>query len=196
MVVLLKDKICGYYLDDEQQAIVLDESKYLLVVAGAGSGKTLTILGKINYLLKYKNINSNEILCISFTRASADSLKDKIKHEFGEYMDVYTFHKLSLGILKDKNIKYSITATETLDNIIHEFIYITILDYPKYMKLVLTCFKVRYKNKEKYIKFLENNYAKVEALEKLISTFIHLLKCNGHSLDSFTEFLKKPEKNI
>ena len=195
-MILLKDKICGYYLDDEQQAIVLDDSKYLLVVAGAGSGKTLTILGKINYLLKYKNVNSDEILCISFTKASADSLKDKIKHEFGEYMDVYTFHKLSLEILKEKNMKYTITPTETLDNIIHEFIYITILDYPKYMKLVLKYFKARYKSKEKYIEFLENNYVKVDALEKLISTFIHLLKCNGYSLDSFTEFLKKARKKI
>ena len=66
----MNDKICGYYLDKEQQKIVLDKSKYLLVVAGAGSGKTLTILGKIKYLVKYKKINKNDILCISFTKAS------------------------------------------------------------------------------------------------------------------------------
>ena len=87
-MIYLKDKICGYYLDNEQEAIVLDESKHLLVVAGAGSGKTLTILGKINYLLKYKNIKNNEILCISFTKASATSLKEKIKTEFGIEMHV------------------------------------------------------------------------------------------------------------
>ena len=50
----MNDKICGYFLDKQQQEIVMDNSKYLLVVAGAGSGKTLTILGKINYLIKYK----------------------------------------------------------------------------------------------------------------------------------------------
>ena len=48
----MKEKICGYYLDSEQEKIVLDNSKNILVVAGAGSGKTLTILGKINYLIK------------------------------------------------------------------------------------------------------------------------------------------------
>jgi len=196
MVVVVKDKICGYFLDNEQEAIVLDDSKYLLVVAGAGSGKTLTILGKINYLLKYKNIDSKEILCISFTKASANSLKEKIKKEFNKDIDVYTFHKLSLEILKSKNLDCSITQPDVLDSIIHEFIYITILNYPKYMKLVLKYFKVRFKNKENYLKFIENNYYKVEQLEKLISTFIHLLKCNGYCLSNFVDFIKEARKNI
>ena len=52
-MIYLNDKIGGFYLDEQQQAIVVDNSRYLLVVAGAGSGKTLTILGKINYLVKY-----------------------------------------------------------------------------------------------------------------------------------------------
>ena len=123
----MNDKICGYYLDTEQQAIVLDESKYLLVVAGAGSGKTLTILGKINYLFKYKNIDKDEILCISFTRAASVSLKDKIKNEFNVDLPVYTFHKLSLEILNEFGIKHQIASTDTLNNIIHEFIYICVV---------------------------------------------------------------------
>ena len=69
----MNDKICGYFLDKQQQDIVLDNSDNLLVVAGAGSGKTLTILGKIHYLIKYKNISPREILCISFTRASSNN---------------------------------------------------------------------------------------------------------------------------
>ena len=52
-MIYLNDKIGGFYLDEQQQAIVVDNSRYLLVVAGAGSGKTLTILGKINHQKKY-----------------------------------------------------------------------------------------------------------------------------------------------
>lgn len=48
-------QIGKYTLDKSQSEIVQDESDYLLVTAGAGSGKTLTILGKINYLIKEKN---------------------------------------------------------------------------------------------------------------------------------------------
>ena len=78
----MEKKICGYYLDKQQLDIVYDDSRYLLVVAGAGSGKTLTILGKIYYLVEEKKIDPNDILCISFTRASANSLKEKIEKEF------------------------------------------------------------------------------------------------------------------
>ena len=191
----MNDKICGYYLDKEQQKIVLDKSKYLLVVAGAGSGKTLTILGKINYLVKYKKINKNDILCISFTKASSESLKEKIKQEFNLDMNVYTFHKLSLEILKENKIRYNITDPNTLDDIIHKFIYIDVLNSKKYMKRILKYFKIKYKNKKEYLKFIENN-EEVELFEKLISTFIHLFKCNGYKLEDFNLFLKKAKRKI
>jgi len=192
----MKEKICGYYLDNEQESIVLDESKHLLVVAGAGSGKTLTILGKINYLLKYKKIDKDELLCISFTKVAATNLKEKIKKEFEQDMPVYTFHGLSLEILKDYEMDYQIASSDTLDNIIHEFLYIKVLDNINWMRLILKYFKIKFKYKTQYINFLYNNYNLIKNFEKLISTFIKLLKCNGYNLDSFVGFLKKSKKNI
>ncbi len=195
----MNDKISGYYLDNNQQAIVLDESQNLLVVAGAGSGKTLTILGKINYLIKYKNVLPSEILCISFTRASANSLKDKILKEFNYNMDVYTFHKLSLEILKDHHINdYEIADDNTLENIIHEFFSINIYDYPIYLKKLFKYLNIEStsKLKETYKKFYYNNYDKIIAFEKLLSTFLRLFKCNNYSLEDFTIFVKKARKTI
>lgn len=194
----MNDKISGYYLDKEQHAIVLDESKYLLVVAGAGSGKTLTILGKINYLVKYKQINPNDILCISFTKKAADSLKDKIKNEFNYDMPVYTFHKLSLEILKKQKEIYEIADSNLLENMIHEFFTETILSYPKQMKLVLNYFKIKkYKNIQKYyLSFYQNNQKLFVLLENLLSTFIHLLKCNHYSLEDFPLFLKHARRTF
>lgn len=194
----MNDKINGYYLDTEQRKIVQDESKHLLVVAGAGSGKTLTILGKIHYLVKYKDVNPDEILCISFTKKAADSLKEKIKKEFGYHMPVYTFHKLSLEILKENHQEYEIADSNLLENIIHEFFRDTILNYDKQMKLVLNYFKIKkIKNiKEHYLQFYNKNQKKILLLEKLLSTFIHLLKCNNHTLEDFPTFLKKAKKTI
>lgn len=187
----MNDKICGYYLDSQQQDIVLDDSNHLLVVAGAGSGKTLTILGKINYLIKYKNIIPSEILCISFTKASSNSLKEKILKEFSIDMPVYTFHKLSLEILKDSTASYEITSSDTLDNIIHEFFSITVLNYNEQMLKILKYFKIKKKRniKKEYLLFYKNNYTKIEMLEKLLSTFLHLFKCNNYDLEDFTKFL-------
>lgn len=189
----MNDKICGYYLDSQQTAIVLDESNYLLVVAGAGSGKTLTILGKIYYLVKYSKIKEEEILCISFTKASSDSLREKIKNELLLNVSVYTFHKLGLEILKDNEVKCEIAESNTLENVIHEFFSVTILFSEIYMLKVLKYFRVRKITnlKKTYWKFYQNHYEQIALLERLISTFIHLFKCNNYSVSDFLRFLNK-----
>lgn len=161
-------QVGGYKLDNEQTKIVLDNSKYLLVVAGAGSGKTLTILGKIKYLLN-NNINPNEILCISFTKKASLSLKEKIMKEFNINIEVYTFHKLGLEILKNNN--YEIADSNLLDDIINHFFKVDIYNYPKILKLT-----------KKY---------NIELLTKTINTFIRLFKCNNYSIQDFSLFLKK-----
>ena len=66
----------GFELDKEQMEAVCSNSKYVLVVAGAGSGKTTTIIGRIKYLIQ-NGVNPDEILCISFTNATVESLKGK-----------------------------------------------------------------------------------------------------------------------
>ena len=59
--------------------------------------KTSTIIGKVDYLIKNNLYKRDEILIISFTNESVNSIKDKLKHK----VDVSTFHKLALNILKD-----------------------------------------------------------------------------------------------
>ena len=73
------NNINGYPLDDYQSRVVLSNEQATLVVAGAGSGKSLTIIGKIVYLVKICNINPNDILCISFTNDATINLKNNIK---------------------------------------------------------------------------------------------------------------------
>lgn len=191
----LNDKINGFYLDKQQQQIVLDNSRRLLVVAGAGSGKTMTILGKINYLIKYKNVSPDKILCISFTRDSSSGLKEKIKKEFDISMSVYTFHKLSLTLLSKK---YNIAENNLLSDIIYNFFQNKILFYPFHMKLVLNYFQNRPLTdiKKKYLTFYENNKQKIYQLSKLIETFIRLFKCNNHNLEDFLFFSKYIKKTF
>lgn len=188
-------KIGKYILDNEQQAIIENNDKYLLVVAGAGSGKTLTILGKIKYLLEQKNVSKDSILCLSFTNEASKSLQLKIKQEFNIDLKVYTFHKLALEILKSNKKFYNITSNETLKNIIYEYIHIDAIENIKIRKQILSYFNQKHTNKNKYFDFIQNNID-VEKLENLIETFIHLFKCNGYTLEDFSDFLKKSRKNI
>jgi len=100
----LFDDIDGKSLDEQQRrAIVVDETNNL-VLAGAGSGKTLTISGKVKYLVEKKGINPKEILLISFTRKAADEMRERIVERLGLDVEVMTFHKLGLDIIT-KNIK-------------------------------------------------------------------------------------------
>ena len=111
------DDINGKSLDIYQRKIVINNSKSLLVVAGAGSGKTLTIIGKIKYLIEKEKIDAKNILCISFTNETVNNLKNRV----GYNIDCFTFHKLSLSILKDFNYNYQIINDDLLEYIIEEF---------------------------------------------------------------------------
>ena len=173
-------KIGNYYLDNQQKEIVLDDSNYLLVVASAGSGKTLTILGKINYLVNNKKIKPNQIICLSFTNAASNSLKEKIKKELNIDIPVYTFHKLGLRILKNK---YQIADINTLDYIIDEM-------FTEGNKYIYKYLKV--KNKLEYLKII--NGKEVKNFKTLLITFIHLFKCNNYELKDFNNFLKRAKK--
>ena len=115
-------KVKGYELDCEQKEIVTSAAKNILVIAGAGSGKSLTIVGKIKYLIYKLNVMPSEILCISFTNDACNSLKQTIFNEIKMEIDVLTFHKLGLKILKDHNISFSIAESDLLDYIANEMI--------------------------------------------------------------------------
>ena len=67
-----KIMVNGYSLDEEQLKPVLENAKYSLIIAGAGSGKTLTLIGKIKYMLENHLIKPEEICTISFTNEATD----------------------------------------------------------------------------------------------------------------------------
>ena len=117
----LLDHINGYALDHEQKTAVITDEDHNLVVAGAGSGKTLTIIGKIRYLVESKQVLPSEILCISFTRDTTASLKKAISKETDYDIDVYTFHKLGIELLKDHGRSVHIASDDCLQNIVFHF---------------------------------------------------------------------------
>ncbi len=94
------DDVSGKSLDEDQRRAVLCDSFSNLVVAGAGAGKTLTILGKVKYLLRNGFCRPQDILLMSYSSASAQDLERKIK-TVSQDVTVKTFHSLGLNILNN-----------------------------------------------------------------------------------------------
>lgn len=112
------DNIEGKSLDDQQrQAIITDEYSNL-IIAGAGSGKTLTILGKVKYLVEKRNANPSKILLLSFTRKTVEELNQRLRN-LGLKTKATTFHKLGYDYIKHFQKNPPAVANE---NLLHQTI--------------------------------------------------------------------------
>ena len=182
------DDINGYSLDLNQRKIILNQSNNILVVAGAGSGKTLTIVGKIKYLIERELVNPKEILCISFTNETVTNLKNKLSYD----VDVFTFHKLSLEILKAHNIFYNIAENDLLEYIVNEY-FESDLFYQDKLEYIINYFKFYIEdNKDLNLEKVKLEYNKVfKSYKKLIIKFINLIKSNNHDYHNFNRYLKR-----
>lgn len=168
----------GVKYDEYQYKVVVSESKNILVVAGAGCGKSTTIVSKISYLINNKDILPSQILCVSFTNESCNSLKEKLSKNNYD-VEVLTFHKLSLKILENNKTKYKICSEDYLWYLINEYFYGLIYGEEVYIKIV-----IKYYHK---ICFGDINkiYNKIDKsdLISLIYRFICLFRTNGYDIE-------------
>ena len=128
------DNIDGKSLDGDQRKAILQDEDSSLVVAGAGSGKTLTICGKVKYLLS-QGVKPEEILLLSYSRKSAEDLNAKVS-QIKDGFEVGTFHKIGLEILKASTGK-NYLVEDQFDAIMESFFSTHIKEDPKLMMEVL-----------------------------------------------------------
>ena len=149
---------------NEKQEKAVKQNGNVLVIAGAGSGKTYTIVKKINYLIENNIYKPNEILVISFTNESVNDLKRKINHD----LKIYTFHKLAITLLNDSN--YKIIPNNYLEYIIDEF-------FETYTKLNKKTNKSTIKNTiYTFINLYKSNYININKLINLYKKSLFINK--------------------
>ena len=126
-------RVENHPLDMEQRKSIYDPARFNLVVAGAGSGKTTTILGKILYLLQSGFASPPEILVLSFTHDSATELRERFLREYYQTfaeqillrkspppnITIETFHSLALKLLRSLWPDFSV-ETNKLNSDLHE----------------------------------------------------------------------------
>ena len=122
----------GRKLDEQQMLSIVKPSINTLIIAGAGTGKTTTIVGKIKYLLKKGLYKPEDILVLSFTNASATEMSDRINKESGFPIAASTFHKLGLEIIKAVEGKVPKIYSKPVSSFVREQLNI-LMDSPEYL---------------------------------------------------------------
>ena len=91
-------------LNEMQKKAVLKTDGPLLVLAGAGSGKTRVLTSKVAYLVEEKNISPESILAITFTNKAAKEMKERVINNLGVTayrIQISTFHSFGLYLLRE-----------------------------------------------------------------------------------------------
>ncbi|MEU9735760.1 DNA helicase PcrA [Streptomyces sp. NPDC048002] len=101
-------------LNENQRAAVVHSGTPLLIVAGAGSGKTRVLTHRIAHLLAARDVHPGQILAITFTNKAAGEMKERVEQLVGpraNAMWVMTFHSACVRILRRESKKLGFTSS-------------------------------------------------------------------------------------
>ncbi len=155
----------NHKLDHQQMLCIVKPAYNHLVIAGAGTGKTTTIIGKIKYLLSKELVNHNQILVLSFTNASAYEMRERINNETNQTIDALTFHALGLNIISTTTKKKpNITSInlpkfvrEQIELLINNEVYFTLLLKFLLYNQILAKSEFEFSSEKEYKEYLINN---------------------------------------
>ncbi|UPV77143.1 ATP-dependent helicase (plasmid) [Halorussus limi] len=88
----------------QQETIIESEDYPMRVLAGAGTGKTFTMVRKIEHLVDEQGVSPDRILALTFTNNAADSMREKLNAKLGAAgydIDAYTYHSICNELLTD-----------------------------------------------------------------------------------------------
>lgn len=161
-------------LNERQREAVLYNDGPLLIIAGAGAGKTKTLTTKIAYLIENKNVAPENILAITFTNKAAKEMKDRLFKTIGQtakYLQVSTFHSFGLKLLRenydalgyDKNfvIMDSDDSLTVVKKIIKDIGYDPKIYNPRAIRNKISSCKNEMTSPEAYEKYAASDFEKV-----------------------------------
>lgn len=159
-------------LDPFQQEAAEQNNKYSVIIAGAGTGKTFTLIGRIQYLVNQCGFSPSEILVISYTNETVKDFSLKCQKLLGFQVTVMTFHKLAIHLLKLEEEFFQICDDNYLQFITQEFIDNLCKQNPTLKKYFQISKPLSYL-------FMSKSKSWNKDLKKQIVNFISLCKSKG-----------------
>jgi len=122
----LSDILSG--LNDEQRRAVTHEGGPMLIVAGPGTGKTLTLTCRIAHLIRHKGVSPQNILGVTFTHKAAAEMRQRLCNMLGEGAELpqtATFHSFCFDLLKQiaPNEKHAVIDDYDRSSLIKEAVH-------------------------------------------------------------------------
>ena len=138
------DTVLAYPLDEQQRDAIVTLEDNVLVISSAGSGKTMTTVGKVRYLIDVQKVDPEKILLITFTRKAAESLSERLGEK---NLKCRTFHKLALEIIGEATGKKpTITDPDFSVQVYHK-----LMEGPSYKQDIVDYLnRSRYKGKSQF----------------------------------------------
>ena len=189
------------YLNDRQKEAVLYGDGPLLILAGAGSGKTSVLTKRVAYLIKERNVSPKNIVAITFTNKAAKEMKERIIKEVGKEgydIQISTFHSFGLRIIKENYEKlgyeknFTIIDSDDSLTVVKKILKEMGIDYarfnPKFIKNQISSCKNEMVTPEKYKNLVNDELSDItyKVYKKYQDTLLR-----NNSLD-FDDLLIKP----
>ncbi len=163
-------------LDEDQRRVIVSDQERALVLAGAGTGKTTTMIARVKYLVDKMQVDPSKILVLSFARKNVKELKDRINIDLHIPADVSTFHALGLKYLKkvchDKGRKCWIVEDRDKYDIFEKYLRTELYTSKERIAEFYESFKdVKYNNRQIFRNFFTEHYAEFDTFGEFLQAF-------------------------
>ena len=166
-------------LDDVQRKVIVCEEDHIFIVAGAGSGKTTTIVAKVKYLIERKKVLPECILVITYTNQAVNELKKRFGEMLGASVKVMTFHKFCFDLVQEHDDDYYVCEDDR--EIVLDAIFEWKQEYPKKYEVLHHFYYVEFELP------VDHPQSFLKKCQKFISQFLEL----GYVLEDFILWKKR-----
>lgn len=178
-------------LDEEQIKAILAEEDFSLIIAGAGTGKTTTMVSKVKYLVDIKHVDPSSIIVLSYTKKACEELEKRLLIDFKLPVKVATFHSLGLLYIREifRHRKCFVVDQNLRDELFYQYFTEEIFPHKDKIKELLDNFNTL-KGTKLFLfgNHFKKNYDKYKTFDEYFEAYKEMKKNTTDNLKEVVDF--------